>query len=101
MIAKNNLIIKDKKRRKLFAKYERKKQILKFMMVNTKSPIGKVIIHNRIQRLPINSTITRIKNYDIITGKGRSVYKKLGLSRHSLRKLSQKGLLLGIKQSSW
>ena len=42
-----------------------------------------------------------IKNYCIVTGRGRGVYKKVRVSRILLRVLGAEGLFFGLKKSSW
>lgn len=37
----------------------------------------------------------------VITGRGKSVYSSFKLSRLTFRKLAARGLLTGIKKSSW
>jgi small subunit ribosomal protein S14 len=101
MIAKAYMINKDKKRRKLFAQYEKKKRWLNYLLWNTPTIRLKKKIHAKIQNFPLNSSISRIKNIDIFNGKAKSVYRKLGLSRHSFRHLALNGYLVGIKKSSW
>jgi len=54
-----------------------------------------------LNKLPRNSSITRIRNRCILTGKAQSVDKKTGLSRNILRKLILNGQLVGLKKSSW
>jgi ribosomal protein S14 len=101
MIAKKYRVIKDKYRRILFHKYERKKRLLKYLLFSTRNTTDKVLIHSKLQRFSRNSSISRIKNMDIITGSAKSIYRKFGLSRHSFRYLANNGYLVGIRKSSW
>jgi len=47
------------------------------------------------------SSVTRIKNRCIITGRARSVYRFFKLSRIQLRKLASEGVLPGLSKYSW
>lgn len=44
---------------------------------------------------------TRRKNRCQITGRGRSVYRKFGVSRIVLRELALKGMVPGMRKASW
>jgi len=53
----------------------------------------------RMQREPKFST--RRENRCKITGRGRSVYRKFGVSRIVLRELALKGMVPGMRKASW
>lgn len=53
----------------------------------------------RMQREPKFSS--RRENRCQITGRGRSVYRKFGVSRIVLRELALKGLVPGMRKASW
>ncbi len=53
----------------------------------------------RMQREPKYST--RRENRCKITGRGRSVYRKFGVSRIVLRELALKGMVPGMRKASW
>jgi small subunit ribosomal protein S14 len=96
------LIIKDKKRRNLFKKYEIKRKYLKYI-INNKNIIKYIRINAmlKINKLPKDSSKIRIKNRCIITGRPKSIYRKFKMSRISLRNFAHNGLLTGILKSSW
>jgi small subunit ribosomal protein S14 len=48
-----------------------------------------------------NSSLTRIKNLCILTGRSKSVYRLLKMSRIQLRKLASEGFLPSISKYSW
>lgn len=52
------------------------------------------------QTLP-SPQIHKFKNYCQLTGAGKSVYSQFALSRHSLRKHLNFGLIPGVMPSSW
>jgi ribosomal protein S14 len=97
-----NHINRDKNRRKLFAKYEMDKKNYKFILtqphVDEKT---KEIAQIKLQNLPRASSLVRIRNRCIITGRPRGVYKNYRLSRIIFREYAQIGLLPGIRKSSW
>jgi small subunit ribosomal protein S14 len=53
----------------------------------------------RMKRTPKFST--RKKNRCAITGRGRGVYRKFGISRIMLRELALKGMIPGMRKASW
>jgi small subunit ribosomal protein S14 len=51
--------------------------------------------------LPRNGAANRVRNRCEITGRSRGYYRKLKLSRISLRDLASKGQIPGMTKSSW
>lgn len=51
--------------------------------------------------LPRNSSRTRYRNFCKITGRTRAYYRKFGISRIMVRELANKGMIPGLKKSSW
>jgi small subunit ribosomal protein S14 len=51
--------------------------------------------------IPNISSLTRIKNRCILTGRSKSVYRFFKLSRIQLRKLASEGFLPGVSKYSW
>ena len=104
-MAKVSLIVREKKREILVQKYmgrrtaynNARKQIRK-----SKRPEKEFIsISLKLDKLPKNSSPTRIRRRCWVTGRARGVYRDFGLSRHFLRDKAKKGLLPGLKKSSW
>ena len=48
-----------------------------------------------------NTSLTRIKNICILTGRTRSIYRLFKISRIKFRKLASKGFLPGVAKYSW
>ena len=98
----NRWIERDKQRRNLVNKFEKKRKILKAIMYNTTLPFNERFrAQVELSRLPKDSSITRIKNRCVITGRARSVYSKFKLSRIAFRNLASQGKLPGVTKSSW
>jgi ribosomal protein S14 len=91
------LTIKDKKHRRQFQRIEKKRRWQQICNRNTTSLDEQRRLVYEVQRLPK----FRTKNFCILTGKGRSVYRFFHLSRHMLRKHAGFGNLVGVKKSSW
>lgn len=89
-MAKKSMIARDVKRQKMIAKYAAKRAELKEM--------GDL---EGLQALPLNSSPTRHKNRDMISGRPRGYMRKFGLSRINFREKAVKGEIPGITKSSW
>src|ERR1700758_1849706 len=55
----------------------------------------------KLAAMPRNSSPTRVRNRCEITGRPRAYYRKLKMSRISLRDLGSAGLIPGLVKSSW
>lgn len=89
-MARKSIIARDEKRRKLVAKYQKLREELK--------ADGN---WDELQKLPKNSSPVRLKNRCMFTGRGRSYYRKFGVSRLVLREMALRGEIPGLKKSSW
>ena len=97
-----SLIEKDKKRRKLFKKYENKRRQLKAIIYNKEvSEKERNKAQKTLAKLPKNSSKVRIKNRCVLTGRSRGVYRYFKLSRIKLRELTLKGNIPGYSKTSW
>lgn len=54
-----------------------------------------------LNKLPKDSSPTRLNNRCAMTGRPRGYMRKFGLSRIAFRKLAHKGQIPGVKKSSW
>lgn len=94
-------IEKDKKKRSLYYIYEKNRKILKALTCNTNlKPLVREKAFHNLASLPKDSSIVRIRNRCIITGRGRGVISGFNLSRLMLRKLGRDGLIKGLRKSS-
>ena len=95
-------IKKNIKQRYLFKFFEKKRLIYKIITKNLyltkKVRIGAQQKWFFFQK---NSSLTRIKNLCILTGRSKSVYRLFKISRIQLRKLASNGCLPGISKYSW
>jgi small subunit ribosomal protein S14 len=101
-MAKTSSIEKNKRRRKMVARYADKRAELK-RVANDES----LSLEDRFQarlklaELPRNSAAVRVRNRCEITGRPRGYYRKLRVSRIALRDLGSAGLVPGLVKSSW
>lgn len=94
------MIERERKRKKLVAKYAAKRQELKEQFEKA-SPMEKLEIHRKIQQLPRNSAPSRVRNRCWMSGRPRGYYRDFGLSRNAIREMAHEGLLPGVVKSSW
>ena len=55
----------------------------------------------KLAELPRNSSVTRVRNRCLLTGRPRGYYRKFKLSRIAVRELSSAGQIPGMTKSSW
>jgi len=54
-----------------------------------------------LAKLPRDSSATRLARRCELTGRRRSYYRKFKISRIMLRELAHKGMIPGMRKSSW
>jgi len=100
-MAKKSMIEREKKRIKLHKKYAFKRASLLKLYQNEGNFNLKIELHSKLQKLPRNSSKTRIRNRCWKTGRPRGVFRDFGLSRHVVREMAHECLLPGVTKSSW
>ena len=95
-------IEKDKRKRIVFSRYEPDRRLLKSVCQNMDLPLSLRLRANlSLASFPKSSSPTQVRRRCILTGRGRFVLAPFNLSRMLLCKLSKKGLLPGLRKSSW
>ena len=101
-MAKKSTVNRNKKRIALNLKFENKRKKLKEIIMNKKISLEERFkAQMKLSKLPKNSSKTRVKNRCEITGRSHGVYRKLKISRITLRQLSLEGKIPGMIKSSW
>ncbi len=101
-MAKKSAIENNKKKRRMTARFAGKRSRLKAVAENMSlSAEDRFSARLKLAALPRNSSKTRIRNRCEVTGRPRSYYRKLKMSRLALRKLGSNGLVPGMVKSSW
>ncbi|MCI0749122.1 MAG: 30S ribosomal protein S14 [Nevskiales bacterium] len=101
-MAKMNMKNRELKRIRLTAKFARKRAELKDIIRRPEStPEARFAAVEALQKLPRDSSRSRIRNRCQITGRSRGVYRKFGLSRHKLREAATRGEVPGLTKASW
>lgn len=89
-MAKESLNARELKRKRMVAKYAEKRAALK--------AAGD---YDSLQKIPKNASPVRLHNRCKLTGRSRGYMRYFGISRINFRQMAMKGLIPGIKKSSW
>ena len=101
-MAKISMIERQKRRVALVDKYAARRAELKAAAKNDSlSREERFKAALKLAKLPRNSSATRLHNRCEVTGRPRSYYRKLRMSRIALRDLASKGQIPGMVKSSW
>jgi small subunit ribosomal protein S14 len=101
-MAKISMIERQKKRVELVEKYAARRAELKAIARDESRPMEERFnAQLKLAKLPRNSSETRLHNRCEVTGRPRSYYRKLRMSRIALRDLASKGQIPGMVKSSW
>lgn len=101
-MAKLSLINREEKRRKLVAKFEKKRLALVELIHNQSlSEAERFEARLKLQALPRNANPTRLRNRCQMTGRPRGVFRKFGLCRNKIRELVFEGQVPGVVKASW
>ncbi|MDR0538314.1 MAG: 30S ribosomal protein S14 [Tannerellaceae bacterium] len=89
-MAKESMKAREVKRSKLVEKYAKKREQFKAE--------GDFVA---LQKLPKNSSPVRLHNRCKITGRPKGYVRLFGISRIQFREMASKGLVPGVKKTSW
>jgi len=101
-MAKTSMVNRDIKRKKLVAKLSGKRaELKKIISSTTASYEEKMEASAKLQKLPRDSSPSRVRNRCELTGRPRGVYSKFGLGRNKLREATMRGDVPGLRKASW
>jgi small subunit ribosomal protein S14 len=101
-MAKVSMVERQKKRELLVAKYAEKRSKLKEIAKDDSLPMEERFkARLKLAKLPRNSAPSRLHSRCLVTGRPRSYYRKLKMSRIALRDLASHGEIPGMVKSSW
>ncbi len=89
-MAKKSWIARQRKRERLVAKFAERRRRLKLALDST-----------GLQKLPRNSSPTRLRNRCQLTGRSRGFIRMYGVSRIVFRDMAREGKIPGIRKASW
>lgn len=89
-MAKQSMVAREVKRKKMVEKYAKKRAELK-----------KNGEWEKLAKLPRNSSKVRMHNRCSLTGRPKGYMRQFGVSRITFRQLAANGLIPGVKKASW
>ena len=99
---KTSAIERNKKRQRLTEKHAAKRAELKAILANpATTDVEFYAAQKKLQKLPRNSSKTRIRNRCSLSGRPRGFHRRFGVSRITLRELAHAGKIPGLTKSSW
>jgi len=101
-MAKKSMIARENKRKQLVQKYDVKRKSLKEIIRDPNATFeDKELAGLQLQKLPRDSSKSRVRNRCNITGRPHGYYRKFGLSRNKLREAAMRGDAPGVVKASW
>jgi len=101
-MAKKSAVNRNQRVKQLVKQNAAKRALLKATANNESLPLEERFeARLKLAEMPRNSSPVRIRNRCEITGRPRGYYRKLKMSRISLRDLGSHGLIPGLVKSSW
>lgn len=96
------MVNREQKRARLVKKYAAKRQQLKETIVNMSlSDEERNEARIRLNKMPRDSSRSRMRNRCKITGRPHGFYRKFGLARNKLREAAMGGDVPGLVKASW
>ncbi len=101
-MAKKSAVEKNERRKRMVKKFASKRARLKAIASDKDTPVEEAFAARlKLAALPRNSAPIRVRNRCEVTGRPRGYYRKLRMSRISLRLLASSGQIPGMVKSSW
>ena len=101
-MAKKSMIMREKRREKLVAKYAARRVKLKAIVIDpNSSDEERLEAVAKLAAMPRDASPTRLRNRCAITGRPRGYYRKFGLGRNKLREATMSGEIPGLRKASW
>ena len=101
-MAKRSMVNRERKRERLVKKYAEKRTGLK-RTINDLSltPEERMEARVKLNKLPRDSSPSRLRNRCAQTGRPNGFYRKFGLGRNKLREAAMRGDIPGLVKASW
>ena len=101
-MAKKSSVENNNNRKATVKRFAARRAKLKAVAMDRNAPVEEQFeARLKLAELPRNSARIRIRNRCEVSGRARSVYRKMKMSRIALRELGSKGLIPGLVKSSW
>lgn len=101
-MAKKSMIARERRRERMVTKYAERRKALKEIIRNPRTSYEELLeAVEKLNKLPRNSSPSRLQRRCHITGRPHAVYRKFGLCRNKLREHAMVGDIPGLTKASW
>nr|QOU10576.1 ribosomal protein S14 [Pedospumella sp. Jangsampo120217C5] len=100
-MVKKSILVRENKRQNTVKKYSLERKNILLNLKKAKSLEEKFNLNEELQKLPRNSSNTRLKNRCWKTGKSRGFFRFFGLCRNAFREFAHNCYLPGVTKASW
>lgn len=101
-MAKKSMVAREVKRSEIVKKFSAKRRALKAIIRNPNATFeDKENAQIKLQKLPRDSSASRLRNRCNLTGRPHGYYRKFGLARNKLREATMRGDVPGVVKASW
>ncbi|RBY86902.1 30S ribosomal protein S14 [Blastococcus sp. TF02A-26] len=100
-MAKTSKVAAEARRRAVVARYAERRAALRETARRAPAEDERAAARLALQRLPRDSSPTRLRNRDAVDGRPRGHLRDFGLSRVRFREMAHRGELPGIRKASW
>lgn len=101
-MAKTSMVMRERKRTKIVAKYAAKRAELKAIINNPEtSEEARWDAQVSLQKLPRDASPSRQRNRCRVTGRPHGYLRKFGMCRNKLREHAMMGDVPGLVKASW
>ncbi len=101
-MAKLSVKLRNEKREKMAKNQLERRKKFRQMAIDPKlSEEERYEARRKLQALPVNGAMGRVKVRCVMTGRVRGVYRKFKLCRIKFRELAHEGKIPGVTKASW
>ena len=101
-MAKTSMVNRETKRGRIVRKYAKKRAALRVIIRDmTQSDETRLQARIKLNKMPRDSSASRLHNRCAITGRPHGFYRKFGLARNKLREAAMRGDVPGLVMASW
>ena len=101
-MAKRSMVNRERKRERLVEKYAEKRAALKRIIKDMSlDPQERKEARTKLNKMPRDSSPSRLRNRCSLTGRPNGYYRKFGLGRNKLREAAMRGDIPGLVKASW
>lgn len=101
-MAKLSAIKNNEKKIKTNASLKKTRASIKEKLKNRELDFDeRIALVHKLAEMPRNSSVVRIRNRCLLTGRPRGFYRKFKMSRIALRELANSAAIPGVTKASW